>query len=52
VDKPVPFELAAPVSGKKQLIDLLNEGNRFPIHGGKVRLPVFSPCWARIMKVQ
>ena len=29
-DKPVPMELPVPVTGKKQLIDLLNEGDRFP----------------------
>ena len=51
-DKPVPIELPVPVNGKKLLIDLLNEGDRFPIHAGKARLPAVNPCWARIMMVK
>ena len=50
-DKPVPVELPVPVSGKKQLIDLLNQGDHFPIHKGKGRIPALNPCWARIMTV-
>jgi hypothetical protein len=44
--------LPVPEAGKKQLIDLLNEGDRFPVHGGKARIPAVNPCWARIMKVK
>jgi len=51
-DKPVPFELAIPVTGRKQLIDLLNQGDRFPVHGGKARIHAVNPCWARIMIVK
>jgi cyclomaltodextrinase / maltogenic alpha-amylase / neopullulanase len=50
-DKPVPLELPIPETGKKQLIDLLNEGDHFPVQGGKAHIPVVNPCWARIMKV-
>jgi cyclomaltodextrinase / maltogenic alpha-amylase / neopullulanase len=48
-DKPVPLELAVPMAGKRQLIDLLNEGERFPVQGGKVRIKALYPCWARIL---
>jgi cyclomaltodextrinase len=48
-DRPVPLELSVPEPGKKQLIDLLNQGDRFPVHGGKARIPAVNPCWARIM---
>jgi cyclomaltodextrinase / maltogenic alpha-amylase / neopullulanase len=51
-DKPVPLELPVPEVGKKELIDLLNKGDRFPIHGGKARIPAVNPCWARIMTVK
>jgi cyclomaltodextrinase / maltogenic alpha-amylase / neopullulanase len=51
-DKPVPLEFPIPEPGKKQLIDLLDQGDRFPIHGGKVRIPAVNPCWTRIMKVE
>jgi glycosidase len=48
-DKPVPFELAVPMTGAKQLIDLLNQGDRFSVQGGKARINIVNPCWARIM---
>jgi cyclomaltodextrinase / maltogenic alpha-amylase / neopullulanase len=51
-DKPAPFELAIAEPGKKQLIDLLNQGDRFPVRGGKARIPAVNPCWARIMIVK
>jgi cyclomaltodextrinase / maltogenic alpha-amylase / neopullulanase len=51
-DKPAPFELTVPVTGKKQLVDLLNKGDHFWIHGAKARIPTVNPCWARIMAVR
>jgi len=48
-DKPIPFELVLPVTGRSQLLDLLNEGDNFPLHGGKVHIDVVKPCWSRIM---
>jgi cyclomaltodextrinase / maltogenic alpha-amylase / neopullulanase len=51
-DRPAPLELKAPGPGKKQLIDLLNEGDRFPVHNGKIRIPAVNPYWARIMKIK
>jgi glycosidase len=48
-DKPVPIELVLPVTGRNQLIDLLNEGDSFPVHGGKARIDVVKPCWSRVM---
>jgi len=48
-DKPVPFELVLPVTGGNRLIDLMNEGDSFPVHGGKVHIGVVKPCWSRIM---
>ncbi len=51
-DKPVPIDLPVPVASGKQLIDLLNKGEAFPIHRGKTRIPAVNPCWARIMIVK
>jgi glycosidase len=51
-DKPVPFDLALPMTGGKQLLDLLNEGDSFPVNGGKARIDVVKPCWPRIMIVK
>ena len=51
-DKPVPLELPVPGPGKKQLIDLLNQGDHFPVHGRKALIPAINPCWARIMTVK
>jgi cyclomaltodextrinase len=51
-DRPVPMELPVPGMGKKELIDLLNGGDRFPVHGEKARIPAVNPCWARIMNVK
>ena len=48
-DKPVPFELSLPVTGRNQLSDLLNEGENFPVRGGRARIDVVKPCWSRIM---
>lgn len=48
-DRPVPLDLPVPEPGKKHLIDLLNEGDRFPVRNGKVRLSAVNACWARIM---
>lgn len=48
-DKPVPFELSLPVPGRSQLLDLLNEGESFPVRGGKAHIDVVKPCWSRIM---
>jgi len=51
-DKPVSFKLAVPVTGGKQLIDLLNQGDHFPVQEGKVLIPAVNPCWSRILVVQ
>lgn len=50
-DQAVSLELPIPDPGKKLLIDLLNQGDRFPVNGGKAPIPVNS-CWARIMEVK
>ena len=42
--KPVPFELALPMTGGKQLLDLLNEGDSFPVNGGTALIDVVKPC--------
>jgi hypothetical protein len=41
--------LVLPVTGGNRLIDLLNEGDSFAVHGGKVHIDVVKPCWSRIM---
>ncbi len=51
-DKPVSFKLTLPVKGGKQMIDLLNQGDRFPVQDGKVLIPAVNPCWSRILAVQ
>ena len=51
-DTPVPFELALPAVRGSQLRDVLNEGECFPVHGGKARLDAVRPCWSRIMVVE
>ncbi len=48
-DRPIPIELTLPTKGGKQLIDLLNEGESFPVHGEKARIDPVGPCWSRIM---
>ncbi|HXX35491.1 MAG TPA: alpha-amylase family glycosyl hydrolase [Thermodesulfobacteriota bacterium] len=48
-DKPVPIELAVPVTGGSRLIDLLNPGDSFSVGGGRTRVDVVNPCWSRIM---
>ena len=50
-EKPAPFELNIPAGGK-ELIDLLNEGERFPLRGGKARIDSVGSCWSRIMVVK
>ncbi|MEW6187008.1 MAG: alpha-amylase family glycosyl hydrolase, partial [Thermodesulfobacteriota bacterium] len=49
-NKTVSLELKIPETGK-QLLDFLNEGDRFPVQGGKARIPVHA-CWARIMALR
>jgi glycosidase len=51
-DKPVSFKLTLPVKGGKQMIDLLNQGDRFPVQDGKAFIPAVNPCWSRILAVQ
>jgi len=48
-DKPVPMELALPVTGGSRLIDLLNAGDSFSVCGGKTHIDVVNPYWSRIM---
>jgi cyclomaltodextrinase len=48
-DKPAPFELKLPITGWDRLLDLLNIGDSFSVHGGKARIDVVKPCWSRIM---
>jgi glycosidase len=50
--KPVPFELTLPVTGGERSFDLLNQGDSFPVNGGKARIDVVKPCWSRIMIVK
>jgi cyclomaltodextrinase len=48
-DKPAPFELALPTTCRGRLLDLLNEGDSFPVHRGKASIDAVKPCWSRIM---
>ncbi len=50
--KPASFDLTLPAGAGTQLIDLLNQGDRFPVRGGKTRLHTVNPCWARILIAQ
>jgi cyclomaltodextrinase len=46
----VPLELDVPVDRGSQLVDLLNEGERFDVRGRRARIELY-PCWARVMAV-
>jgi len=49
-DKKVEMEINLPAYGGRELVDLLNENERFKISGGKAKIHIY-PCWAGIMKV-
>ena len=51
-DKPARFELALPSGVGNRLHDLLNRGDNFPVHRGKVRIDSVGSCWARILVVK
>ena len=51
-DKPVSLKLEVPVTGGKQLIDLLKKGDSFPVQEGKVLIPAVNPYWSRILVVK
>jgi glycosidase len=51
-DAPVLVDLHIPACGGRQLTDLLNQGEAFPISDGKARINHISPHWARIMLVE
>jgi cyclomaltodextrinase len=47
--KPVSLEISLPQVYTGQLRDLLNEGERFAMQGGKACIKTVPPYWARIM---
>lgn len=51
-DKPTSFNFAVPAHFGKWLVDLLNEGETFPVINGRAKIAPVWPCWARIMLVK
>jgi glycosidase len=51
-DKPASFKFAVPGHFGNRLVDLLNEGETFPVIDGRARVDPVWPCWARIMAVK
>lgn len=50
-DQPVPLELPLPIANGRQLVDLLNPDDTFPVMDGRVKINPVWPHWARIMVV-
>jgi glycosidase len=48
--EPARFELSIPINATK-VLDLLNPGESFPIHDGKLVIDAVPPCWARWLKL-
>lgn len=50
-DQPIPLELPLPAANGRQLVDLLNPGDAFPVMNGRAKVNKVWPHWARIMVV-
>ncbi|HEX2915170.1 MAG TPA: alpha-amylase family glycosyl hydrolase [Chloroflexia bacterium] len=48
----VTLELNLTAPDGSHLVDLLNEGETFPVHNGKARIEKVWPEWARIMRLK
>jgi hypothetical protein len=51
-DQPTPLELNLSPHQGIRLVDLLNDGQTFPMRGSQVRLDGVPPYWARILLLQ
>jgi len=49
--QPARLELPLPMSAAKA-IDLLNPGDSFPVHDGKLVIDPVPPCWARLLRLK
>lgn len=49
---PVPVEIRIPARDGAVLVDVLNDGERFTVRSGRVRLDPLWPHWARILRVE
>jgi glycosidase len=49
--QPARLELPLPMSAAKA-IDLLNPGDSFPVHDGKLVIDSVPPCWARLLRLK
>jgi len=47
-----PARLEVPGVAEAKLVDLLNEGDEFPVSAGKAVIPAVPPGWARILEVR
>ena len=50
-DTPARFELAVPLSQDAQAVDVLNDGEPFPITQGRLVVDQVQPHWARMIKI-
>lgn len=51
-DTPATLELPLAEADGARLVDVLNPGETFPVHHGRVQLAPLYPNWARVLVVQ
>lgn len=48
----LPIDISIPTPGARRLVDLLNEGDTFPVRHGRAYIDKLWPRWGRIMEVE